>query len=51
MEWLWIVGGFLLGLIALGLSLFVLGFVAALLMVPVSLGWAAAARWIENLGL
>jgi hypothetical protein len=51
MEWLLAIGGILLGLIVLGLFLFVLGFVAALLMVPVSLGWAAAARWIENLGL
>lgn len=51
MEWLLLAGGVLLGLVALGLLLFVFGFIAALLMVPVSLGWAAASRWIESRGI
>lgn len=51
MEWLWMVGGVLLGLIALVLSLFVIGFIAALLMMPVLVGWGVALKWIEKMGL
>jgi len=49
MEILWILIGVVLGIVGGALALFVLGFIACLIFIPFSMGWAAAAKAAESI--